>query len=707
MSGFFLRHPRHLKRLNLVAAILLVLTVIVVVVRSGGDSASSQDSDEARVRSAIDRQALPVWNLLMASLDQARHDARTISELATHIFTNPESYRLSAQPSEYHYDETTGTYGSLRNDGLSVLVLSAATLLNPDILREIRLSEYLNPVLKATADSNSPYQQASLYTADSMVRSYPWIDFRSLMESGAMKRNFSVMDFSCFSKAVPSRNPRREAICEATTSGISASAPQIVCSSPFFSGEVFRGVIAIGIDASKTATQAFDRAGFQRRYALLLGRDDLLLGMSSALEEVRKKSSGQTDLRSFRDLTFHHSSLEVLLRDLPSNRNYGRTAGFNWLITSSNTAPVRLMTILPEAEVATLSTRLEGPLPPVWVFGGALGCGLLLVMNAWWIVTFEQNLRESTRKLSESFAALSDLNLSSAVIHNPVGLLSELYPKLNAGLQSLQKALETGRLRSESEASSGFPVEELNNRITALSDQVAILSCARVDGSLDVSFARLSAALRDIFSAQTAFFFMYTADGDELRASHVGKKEAEANGSGSQLKLKNGFLFEALVKERRIVRETAAMLSAKEQEQLALIQENLLAAPLQDEDELLGAVVLADKAGGFLTADQERLVGLQDALASTLKNLYQCEDLLKLDLQRREYCIELSKALTSSLDKIRREVQSIYSRLGKLTPYYRQHCETILFEIGKLYEIVREVREVELAGKEKPETRVP
>jgi hypothetical protein len=30
-----------------------------------------------------------------------------------------------------------------------------------------------------------------------------------------------------------------------------------------------------------------------------------------------------------------------------------------------------------------------------------------------------------------------------------------------------------------------------------------------------------------------------------------------------------------------------------------------------------------------------------------------------------------------------------------LTPYYKQHCETILFEIGKLYEMLREVGEAE------------
>jgi hypothetical protein len=68
-----------------------------------------------------------------------------------------------------------------------------------------------------------------------------------------------------------------------------------------------------------------------------------------------------------------------------------------------------------------------------------------------------------------------------------------------------------------------------------------------------------------------------------------------------------------------------------------------------------------------------------------------------LNQLRREYSVELAKAVEAPLDRIRTEVQSIYARLGRLTPYYKHHCETILFEAGKLYEMLREVREAETA----------
>ena len=64
---------------------------------------------------------------------------------------------------------------------------------------------------------------------------------------------------------------------------------------------------------------------------------------------------------------------------------------------------------------------------------------------------------------------------------------------------------------------------------------------------------------------------------------------------------------------------------------------------------------------------------------------------------RREYSVELAKAVEAPLNRIRTEVQSIYTRLGRLTPYYKHHCETILFETGKLYEMLKEIREAETA----------
>ena len=89
-------------------------------------------------------------------------------------------------------------------------------------------------------------------------------------------------------------------------------------------------------------------------------------------------------------------------------------------------------------------------------------------------------------------------------------------------------------------------------------------------------------------------------------------------------------------------------------------------------------------------------------MTQTVQNIFRCDDLTRLNQLRREYCLELAKAVEAPLDRMRREVQSIYARLGRLTPYYKEHCETILFEVGKVYEMLREAREAETVLEQKP-----
>jgi len=120
-----------------------------------------------------------------------------------------------------------------------------------------------------------------------------------------------------------------------------------------------------------------------------------------------------------------------------------------------------------------------------------------------------------------------------------------------------------------------------------------------------------------------------------------------------------------------------------------------------DDQRLVGAVVLSEKTSGIANEDEAFLGALQPVLSRTIQNIHQCDRLAKLNQLRREYCVELAKAIGTPLDRIRTEVLSIYARLGKLTPYYKHHCETILFEVGKLYEMLLEASEIETAVESK------
>ncbi|HEU0006908.1 MAG TPA: GAF domain-containing protein [Terriglobia bacterium] len=653
------------------------------------------------VSTLITQQAQSASGLLMSELERVRQETRAAAELATHIFSNPESYRLAAQPGEYDYDQTTGLYGSARNDGTSVVFLSAASVLNPDILREIRLSEYLNPVFKTSASLNARGRSIALYTTDGLVRSYPWFDFKSRIASGALKRSFSVTDLPFFAKAMPSRNPSKDGIWEVVKGGSQDEETQLVCAAPFLAGDSFRGVVAIEVDAEKLAAQLFRNLELTESLGLLLAGGDRVLG-TSRKPESNVKLNGLLPA-VLKDLKVSGlMGLEPLLRRLANGERFvGTQAGFHVAMVAAAGWPVRPVLVVPEALAARRSNSVQGSSFPVWLsIGAVLACGLLLA-DAWWIAETRRNLAEAERKLSDSFTALSDLNLRSALIAAPQAVLGELYPKFNEGLLSIQNTLETSPAAPVPEQIAEV-TESVGRDLKQIERQAAVFCAFDAADSADSNLNRLAAALRSLFEARLVSFLSYSESA--LRILPQGAGSAEE----ATMEWKEGRLFDALKRSQGVVSSSSLVLSSEEQQLLSpMIEGSYLAMPLLDDQKLVGAVVLSDKLSGVSAEDEALLGALQAALSKTVQNTHKCDDLSKLNQSRHKYCVELTKAVEAPLDRIRTEVQYIYARLGKLTPYYKQHCETILFEVGKLYEMLREARETETAAASKSAEQAP
>ena len=686
------RYTRLLLGANVVLAALLLVGVTGMFL-GRGQSRSAGDP----VSALIAQQAQSAAGLLMSELERVREETRAAAELATHIFSNPESYRLAAQPGEYDYDQATGLYGSARNDGTSVVFLSAASGLNPDILREIRLSEYLNPVFKTSASLNPLVRSIALYTTDGLVRSYPWFDFKSRIASGALKRSFSVTHLSFFARAIPSRNPSKEGVWEVVNEGPQNGENQLVCAAPFLAGDNFRGVVAIEVDAGKLAAQLFKNLEPREALGLLLAGGDRVLG-TSRKPESNVKLNGLLPA-VLKDLKVSGlTGLEPLLRRLASAERFGGSqAGFDVALAAAAGLPVKPIVVVPAALAVRHNSSVRGSSLPVWLLIGAvLACGLLLA-DAWWIAETRRNLAESERKLSDSFTALSDLNLQSALIAAPQAALGELYPKFDEGLLSIQKALEASPLAPVPEEFAAV-TESVGRDLKQIEHQTAVFCAFHAADSAESNLSRLAAALRSVFGVRLVSFFSYAESALRISSMNTGGRTGEAT-----IEWKEGTLFDALNGSQGVVSSNSLVLSSEEQQLLsALIQGSYLAMPLLDDQRLVGAVVLSDKLSDVSAEDEVLLGSLQAVLSKAVQNIYQCDGLAKLNQLRREYCLELAKAVETPLDRIRTEVQSIYARLGKLTPYYKQHCETILFEVGKLYEMLREARETETAVESKP-----
>ncbi len=686
------RYTRFLLASNVVLAALVWVGAAWVFWGRGENRSSG-----APTPASFAHQVQSLAELLKSELHRVQQQTRAAADLATHIFSNPESYRLAAQPGEYDYDQATGLYGSARNDGSSVVFLSAASALNPEILREIRLSEYLDPLFKASAALEPLGRSITFYTADGLVRGYPWFDFKSRIASGALQRGFLVTDLRFFSDAAPSRNPSKEGVWHVSTGQFKDAELHLVCAAPFFAGESFRGVIAVEVDAGKLAAQLFGSLEPPGAMGLLITGNVAVLGTSSTPGSQKIKLSGLLSDVLNNSRVSGLARLESLLKRLANNESFvGAQAGFYLAAGSATGLPMKPVLVVSEGLISHDGAERGGGLPAWFIIGAGLACGLLLV-DAWWIIQTRRNLAESERKLGDSFTALSDLNLQAALVTNPQNMLGDPYPRLNEGLNAIQKGLEMGPVDPEPEGVATLP-ENVGADLKQIEHQVAVFCAFDAADSAQKNLNRLAAVLGRAFEMRTVTFFSYF--GSALRNLPI---VANTSTEHPMIEWKEGVLFDALSGSHQQVSSNTLVLSAEEQLLLSsVVQGSYLAMPLLDSGRLVGAVVLSDKPSEVTDADEALLGALQAVLSKAMQNICQCDGLLKLNQLRREYCLELAKALKAPLDRIRAEVQSIYDRLGKLTPYYKQHCETILFEVGKLYEMLREVGETEMAVESRP-----
>ena len=206
------RGARLILILNSALAVILIVASFRLVFPTQKTTTSIQSSSARLIQSLMSRQSQAAVSLLDAELERIERDASFVSDVAAHIFSHPQSFRLAAQPGEYDYDPASRLYGSLRNDGNSILLLSSGTPLNPEILHDIRLSEYLNPVFKSISSLKPHYLEISLYTVDSLIRSYPWFDVQQRLASGVLKKDFKSGELVFFDKTGPEKNPLKKPV---------------------------------------------------------------------------------------------------------------------------------------------------------------------------------------------------------------------------------------------------------------------------------------------------------------------------------------------------------------------------------------------------------------------------------------------------------------------------------------------------------------
>jgi hypothetical protein len=254
-------------------------------------------------------------------------------------------------------------------------------------------------------------------------------------------------------------------------------------------------------------------------------------------------------------------------------------------------------------------------------------------------------------------------------------------------------ALQAGELPA------GAEIEGWRHTLSDLeifSERVKLLMEYSVLDTMDSGLSKLSQQLCDFFASTNACLLFYSPGERQFQSYNGGVEFPKEGPERFSLKVMEGSFLDMILNSRQanfaelsdLPREDATLLSR-------VAANNILIGPLYYRREIFGVIALADKKGGWTIQDQRHLEALEDSLSRLVNNLLLSERYRKIDLLRREYCMELSKAVEIPLHRIKEEVQAIHSRLGRLTPYFKEHCESILFEVGVLYQIAQETRDQE------------
>ena len=232
--------------------------------------------------------------------------------------------------------------------------------------------------------------------------------------------------------------------------------------------------------------------------------------------------------------------------------------------------------------------------------------------------------------------------------------------------------------------------------LQSLTHQVAILSCLDTVGPMSLHLPRLCETLQEIFSVQQAILLLYSQEDRTFRALWENPVIREEGVGLRPLEIKEEWFPGWAADSRNVYYSNVLGNDSGIEGPLSLIiQRNCMVSTLFFQEKPLGGVLLVDKITDFTINDQNLLFELRGSIVLTLRNLYQWEGLQKIDELRREYCLALRRAVETTLDRIREEVQVIYIRFGRSSPLQNKHCEAILFEVGKLMEVVREIGEFE------------
>jgi GAF domain-containing protein/HAMP domain-containing protein len=260
------RHTRSIKArlltLSLGMTVIAVLVIAIIAINSAQSVGRQAQQVSSQAISAQAEEYLQQYTLSSARendlvLNQVARDIQKVAALAATIFDNPGQYDSQTfWPVDQHMSTgDKGQYLNSKADITSVFVPNTQPV-DEETLRDIRLSAYLEPVLKATFENNPIAEAIYFATPRDVVRYYPNIELGKVVPS-----DFRATGRVWFTGSGPVRDPTRSAwwtpaYADATGLGVvTTAAIPIYTKNNEFVGVVGFDITLTGMKKAVEATQ--------------------------------------------------------------------------------------------------------------------------------------------------------------------------------------------------------------------------------------------------------------------------------------------------------------------------------------------------------------------------------------------------------------------------------------------------------------------
>jgi GAF domain-containing protein/HAMP domain-containing protein len=266
------RHSRSIKTrllsLSLGMTIFAVAVIAIIAVTSTQNVGRQAQQISSQAISAQAEEYLKQYTLSSArendlALSQVARDIQKIAALAAAIYDNPLQYDSQTfWPVDQHmFQGDQGQYLNSKADITTVFVPNTQSM-DDETQRDLRLSAYLEPALKATFENNPMAEAIYFATPRDVVRYFPNIELGKVVPP-----DFKASGRVWFTGSTPSRDPTRSAwwtpaYADATGLGVvTTAAIPIFTSDNRFVGVIGFDITLTGMKKAVEATQIL-RTGY-------------------------------------------------------------------------------------------------------------------------------------------------------------------------------------------------------------------------------------------------------------------------------------------------------------------------------------------------------------------------------------------------------------------------------------------------------------